>query len=82
MVYTILLGFLSVVISHIIPIESRAIGRYIAAKYANQGTPNLLPDHQDFQAVGIFEKACSLEYVQFNPAAEGLATELVFKKYK
>jgi len=62
--------------------ESRAIGRYIALKYASQGTQGLLPDYSDFEATGKFEEACSLEYSQFNPSMEGLAEELVFKKYK
>lgn len=60
--------------------ESRAIGRYIATKYADSGTPNLIPDPKDFEAFGLFERACSLEYCQFNPAAEGLCNELVFRK--
>jgi glutathione S-transferase len=62
--------------------ESRAIGRYIALKYASQGTQGLLPDYSDFEAVGKFEEACSLEYSQFNPSAEGLAQEVIFKKYR
>jgi len=49
-------------------------------KYANQGTQDLIPDNSDIQAIGRFEEACSLEYSQFNPSAEGLAAELVFKK--
>ena len=63
------------------PLESRAIGRYIALKYANQGTQGLIPDGSDFEATGRFEEACSLEYSQFNPSAEGLGQELIFKKY-
>lgn len=62
-------------------LESRAIGRYIALKYANQGTQGLIPDSSDFKATGSFEEACSLEHSQWNPSAEGLAWELVFKKY-
>jgi glutathione S-transferase len=62
-------------------LESRAIGRYIALKYANQGTQGLIPDGSDFEATGRFEEACSVEYSQFNPSAEGLGQELIFKKY-
>ena len=62
-------------------LESRAIGRYIALKYANQGTQGLIPDGSDPEATGRFEEACSIEYSQFNPSAEGLGQELIFKKY-
>jgi hypothetical protein len=62
--------------------ESRAIGRYIALKYANQGTQGLIPDGSDLEATGRFEEACSLEYSQFSPSAEGLCQELIFKKYR
>ena len=34
------------------------------------------------EAIGRFEEACSIENSQFNPSAEGLAQELVFKKYR
>jgi len=62
--------------------ESRAIGRYIALKYANQGTHGLIPNSSDLEATGRFEEACSVEYSQFNPSAEGLCQELIFKKLK
>jgi len=62
--------------------ESRAIGRYIALKYASQGTQGLVPDGSDFEAIGRFEEASSVEYSQFSPSAEGLAVELVFKKFR
>lgn len=65
----------------IIFLESRAIGRYIALKYASQGTQGLIPDGSDLEATGRFEEACSVEYAQFNPSAEGLGQELIFKKY-
>jgi glutathione S-transferase len=61
-------------------LESRAIGRYIALKYASQGTQDLIPVGSDLEATGRFEEACSVEYSQFNPSAEGLAQELIFKK--
>jgi glutathione S-transferase len=61
-------------------LESRAIGRYIALKYANQGTLGLIPDNSDLQVTGRFEEACSLEHSQFYPPALGLGEEFIFKK--
>ncbi|KAF5333843.1 hypothetical protein D9611_015151 [Ephemerocybe angulata] len=49
--------------------ESRAIGRYIALKYAGQGTQGLIPSHTDVEATAIFERAASLEYAQFDAHA-------------
>ncbi|KII85279.1 hypothetical protein PLICRDRAFT_166954 [Plicaturopsis crispa FD-325 SS-3] len=57
--------------------ESRAIGRYIAAKYAGQGTP-LLP--ADPKAHALFEQAASVEYSDFDPFVGGLALEKAYKK--
>jgi len=62
--------------------ESRAIARYIAAKYANQGTPDLIPTSGDFTALAAFEQACSTEYAQFDPVAEGLMIESLVKRIK
>ncbi|EMD32727.1 hypothetical protein CERSUDRAFT_161212 [Gelatoporia subvermispora B] len=59
--------------------ESRAIARYIAAKYAGQGTP-LLPPPGDLLKLGKFEQAASIELSQFDPSTSGLAMENVFKK--
>ncbi|PMD41334.1 putative glutathione S-transferase [Hyaloscypha variabilis F] len=61
--------------------ESRAIARYIAKKYAGQGTP-LLPAEDDLKAYGLFEQACSLEQFYFDPAASQIAFEKVFKGLK
>ncbi|KAJ1305639.1 hypothetical protein OPQ81_000636 [Rhizoctonia solani] len=47
--------------------ESRAICRYLVAKYA-KGSP-LLPDPKDVTAYGLFEQAASIEYSNFNPSA-------------
>ncbi|KAG1781760.1 glutathione S-transferase [Suillus placidus] len=55
--------------------ESRAIGRYIAAKYASQGTP-LLPT--DPTAIAFFEQAASTETSNYDPFVSGLAWELKF----
>lgn len=56
--------------------ESRAIGRYIAEKYANQGTP-LIP--KDLKAKGLFEQAASVEQANFDPFASKIVMEKVFK---
>ncbi|KAF9219904.1 glutathione S-transferase [Gyrodon lividus] len=53
--------------------ESRAICRYIAAKYASQGTP-LIPT--DPKAYALFEQAASVETFNFHPFVSGLAWEL------
>ncbi|KAG1870740.1 thioredoxin-like protein [Suillus subalutaceus] len=55
--------------------ESRAICRYIAAKYASQGTP-LLPT--DPTATALFEQAASTETSNYDPFVSGLAWELKF----
>ncbi|KAJ7936146.1 glutathione S-transferase-like protein [Mycena leptocephala] len=47
--------------------ESRAICRYLAEKYADQGTPNLIPT--ELKAKALFEQAASIEYANFNPYA-------------
>ncbi|KAJ7263471.1 glutathione S-transferase [Mycena rebaudengoi] len=44
--------------------ETRAICRYIAEKYANQGTP-LLPT--DLKGRALFEQAASWEFANFHP---------------
>ncbi|KAH9481136.1 Glutathione S-transferase [Psilocybe cubensis] len=59
--------------------ESRAICQYIAAKYANQGTPGLIPDFTDFAAYALFQQASSIEQAYFNEYAEKAVVEKVFK---
>ncbi|KAF5309717.1 hypothetical protein D9611_014460 [Ephemerocybe angulata] len=62
--------------------ESRAIGRYIALKYAGQGTQGLIPPQSDVEATGIFERAASLEYSQFDAhAIRFIVYERVFHTY-
>ncbi|KAG9087249.1 hypothetical protein FS749_003064 [Ceratobasidium sp. UAMH 11750] len=56
--------------------ESRAISRYLVAKYG-KGSP-LLPPPSDIKAYGLFEQAASVEYSSFDPSASGLAFERVF----
>ncbi|CAE6446681.1 unnamed protein product [Rhizoctonia solani] len=56
--------------------ESRAISRYLVAKYA-PGSP-LLPTPSDVKAYGLFEQAASIEYSSFDPPASSLTFERVF----
>ncbi|CAE7160975.1 unnamed protein product [Rhizoctonia solani] len=56
--------------------ESRAISRYLVAKYG-KGSP-LLPNPSDTKAYGLFEQAASIEYSSFDPSASSLAYEKVF----
>ncbi|KAJ3502265.1 hypothetical protein NMY22_g18643 [Coprinellus aureogranulatus] len=58
--------------------ESRAIARYIALKYPDQGTP-LLPSPTDLKAWAIFEQAASNEYSNFEPFAKQIVFEKVLK---
>jgi len=62
--------------------ESRAICRYIAKKYASQGTQGLVPSASDAKAEALFEQACSVETANFDPFATGLAFEKFVKKHK
>ncbi|KII85157.1 hypothetical protein PLICRDRAFT_45303 [Plicaturopsis crispa FD-325 SS-3] len=57
--------------------ESRAITRYIAEKYASQGTQGLIPT--DLKAKALFEQAVSTELCDFNPPTEGIFYETVVK---
>jgi len=61
--------------------ESRAIAKYIAKKYAGQGT-KLLPDGSDVKAIALFEQACSMETSYFDGPASTMAFEKVFKGWK
>ncbi|KAJ7763506.1 glutathione S-transferase [Mycena olivaceomarginata] len=56
--------------------EGRAICRYLAEKYADQGTP-LFP--RELQARALVEQAASVEYANFYPAVAKLAVELIAK---
>ncbi|KAG6834522.1 hypothetical protein H0H93_009161 [Arthromyces matolae] len=60
--------------------ESRAICRYIALKYADQGT-KLLPSHTDLKGIAHFEQVASVETSHFNPYAEGAISESVYKPF-
>ena len=58
--------------------ESRAICRYIANKYANQG-PALIPTV--VKEVALFEQAASVEQNNFDPYASKAVAETIFKPY-
>ena len=58
--------------------ESRAICRYIAAKYRNQGA-TLLPDPTDLKALALFEQAASIEVSNFDGPASRIAIQRIFR---
>ena len=57
--------------------ESRAIGHYIASKYADQGTP-LIPT--DLKANALLHQAVSMEITSFNEYVEKIVAERVWKR--
>lgn len=57
--------------------ESRAIARYLAAKYPSKG-PALLPTEP--KANALFEQAASVEQFNFDGTATAIVAEKVFKK--
>lgn len=59
--------------------ESRAIGHYIAKKYADQGT-KLVPT--ELKAFGLFQQACSIEVANFDDYASKAVGEMVIKPFK
>ncbi|KAI0943403.1 hypothetical protein AcW1_002573 [Taiwanofungus camphoratus] len=61
--------------------ESRAIGRYIALKYAGRGN-KIVPDTADLKKTALFEQAASIELTNFDPFASGIAFEKVIKPRK
>jgi glutathione S-transferase len=60
--------------------ESRAICRYIAAKWADRGAP-LIPLGNDLKALARFEQAASIETANFDPYAVKAVFEKVMKPY-
>jgi glutathione S-transferase len=56
--------------------ESRAICKYLEQKYKGKGT-TLIPE--DAQGYGIFEQGCSIELSYFDPNANPIVGEKVFK---
>jgi len=59
--------------------ESRAIGHYIATKYADQGTPGLIPT--EIKAFGLFQQACSIEAWHFQAHAGKALYEVAAKPF-
>ncbi|KAL2793055.1 glutathione S-transferase [Aspergillus keveii] len=57
--------------------ESRAIARFLAARYG----PQLLPDPGDITALAQFEQAASIEVTTFDPVANRLVFEKIFKRH-
>ncbi|KAG8852114.1 hypothetical protein FRB96_008915 [Tulasnella sp. 330] len=57
--------------------ESRAISRYLATKYADQGT-KLLPDPADLKAMALVDQFISVEMSNFFPSAGGITREAIF----
>ncbi|KAF5374480.1 hypothetical protein D9615_009067 [Tricholomella constricta] len=58
--------------------ESRAICRYLEAKYPNQGT-KLIPD--DIKGKALFEQAASVEASNFDAYAAKAVAEVIFKPF-
>ncbi|KIN03541.1 hypothetical protein OIDMADRAFT_158221 [Oidiodendron maius Zn] len=58
--------------------ESRAISRYLAA--LSNGAPQLVPNATDLRAVARFEQAASIEVTGFDPFANRLVFEKIFKQ--
>lgn len=54
--------------------ESRAIAKYIAKKYAGQGT-KLIPDESDVKAYGLFEQVCWIDFGGCEREREGLLAD-------
>lgn len=67
----------SILITVLCYAESRAICRYLSAKYADQGS-KLLPDPKDFKAMALADQALSIENADFYPSALAIAIEAIF----
>lgn len=61
--------------------ESRAISKYLATKYAAQGTPNLVPDFSDLKATAKFEQASSVESFDFEAVVYPIIMDGFFAKF-
>ena len=64
--------------SLLVQLESRAICRYLEAKYKGKGT-ELIPS-KDAASLGRFEQAASIETSYFDPHASAMVYERAFKK--
>lgn len=56
--------------------ESRAICRYLALKYAGQGTP-LIPSPTDLEKYALFEQAAHIELAAFDPYASQFGVQKI-----
>jgi glutathione S-transferase len=63
--------------SPLVVYESRAIARFLAARYG----PRLLPNPGDITALAQFEQAASIEVTTFDPVANRLVFEKIFKRF-
>ncbi|KAF9259413.1 glutathione S-transferase [Marasmius fiardii PR-910] len=59
--------------------ESRAIARYLAAKYPQNGE-KLIPDSNNIQAVALYDQAVSVETVNFTVLAGRVVFEIMCKQ--
>jgi glutathione S-transferase len=65
----------------LIVFESRAIARYIDAKYANKSPRLTAPPSGDLATYALFEQAFSIEQANFNTLVSAAALELIYKPY-
>ncbi|KAF9042493.1 glutathione S-transferase [Panaeolus papilionaceus] len=61
--------------------ECRAICQYLAMKYADRGTPNLVPPTSDVEAWARFQQAVSVETHNFYKPANIITRERVIKPF-
>ncbi|KAH9837537.1 glutathione S-transferase [Rhodofomes roseus] len=61
--------------------ESRAIGRYLVAKYAGPAQKGLMPTAEDPQRMALFEQAANVELGNFDVYMNALSWEVIFKRY-
>ena len=59
--------------------EARAIARYVAEKWSNQGTQNLIPLGSDLQKKALFEQAISIQISNFDAHAGRAVVAKVFQ---
>lgn len=57
--------------------ESRAICRYLALKYCDQGAP-LIPDPNDIEATALFEQAASIELSNFDAPVYAIMLQKIY----
>ncbi|KZT66181.1 glutathione S-transferase [Daedalea quercina L-15889] len=61
--------------------ESRAIARYLVAKYASPQKKSLMPTPADPERFALFEQAASIELGSFDVYMNALSWEVIFKRY-